>query len=248
MLRILAITNRKGGVGKTTSAINIAAGLANAGHRVVLIDLDPQTNATQTLGLVDAPQTVHGALLGEYPLKAYPTATKNLGLVASCESLSGLEQLIGTTPNREYLLRNLLAVWQDKCDFIVLDCPPALNLLTVNAYACSTELYVPLEAQRYAVDGVSKVVELVAKVRQRLNPHLRVGGIFLTRFDKRKVLRRETAGQLRAAYADLVLLTVIRESIALGEAPHLNQDIFSYAPTSAGAADYAALVQEIAAR
>lgn len=248
MQRILAISNRKGGVGKTTSAINIAAGLARLGHRVVLIDLDPQVNASRGLGVTGVDATLHGALLGEHPLKAHPTLTPKLGVVAGSEALSGLEQLTSGVPNREYLLRTLLTPWRERCEFVVLDCPPSLDLLTINAYTCATELYIPLEGQLYAADGVSKVLDLVARIQQRLNPQLQVKGMFFTRFDKRKVLRRETAEELRGHYPDLVLTTVIRESIALGEAPHLGQDIFSYAPESAGAVDYKALVQEILAR
>jgi chromosome partitioning protein len=172
----------------------------------------------------------------------------NLVVVAGSEALSGLEQLTSGVPNREYLLRTLLLPWRERCEFVVLDCPPSLDLLTVNAYTCATELYIPLEGQLYAADGVSKVLDLVARIRQRLNPQLQVKGMFFTRFDKRKVLRRETAEDLRSHYSDLVLPTVIRESIALGEAPHLGQDIFSYAPESAGAVDYKALVQEILVR
>jgi chromosome partitioning protein len=172
----------------------------------------------------------------------------NLVVVAGSEALSGLEQLTSGVPNREYLLRTLLLPWRERCEFVVLDCPPSLDLLTVNAYTCATELYIPLEGQLYAADGVSKVLDLVARIRQRLNPQLQVKGMFFTRFDKRKVLRRETAEDLRSHYPDLVLTTVIRESIALGEAPHLKQDIFSYAPESAGAVDYNALVQEILVR
>ena len=248
MHRVIAISNRKGGVGKTTSAINIAAGLARLGHRVVLVDLDPQVNASRGLGVTGVDSTLHGALLQGHSLKAHPTCMPNLGLVAGSETLSGLEQMTSGVTDREYLLRTLLTPWRERCEFVVLDCPPSLDLLTVNAYACAQEVYIPLEGQLYAADGVSKVLDLVARIRQRLNPQLQVKGIFFTRFDRRKVLRRETAEELRTLYPDLVLTTVIRESIALGEAPHLGKDIFSYAPQSAGSADYEALVQEILAR
>ncbi|NVO85423.1 ParA family protein [Hymenobacter terrestris] len=247
MSKILAFTNQKGGVGKTTSTANIGAGLARAGHRVLLVDLDPQANLTKGLGLSDAEQTVYGALLGEYPLKAY-SLDKNLALVAGSPALSGFEKVKGDELDREFLLKDLLEPLRERCDFILLDCPPALGLVTINAYACAQQLYIPLEAQLYATDGLEKVLELVSRVQRRLNPSMAVGGIFFTRHDKRKVLRRDTAEQLRAQYPDLVLNTVIRESIALGEAPHLGKDIFSYAPQSAGAADYQALVAEILTR
>ncbi len=247
MSKILAFTNQKGGVGKTTSTANVGAGLARAGQRVLLVDLDPQTNLSKGLGLVDAEQNVYGALLGEYKLKAYPLRD-NLALVAGSPALSGFEKVKGDELDREFLLKELLEPVRERCDYILLDCPPALGLVTLNAYACAQSLYIPLEAQMYAADGLEKVLELVSRVQRRLNPGLAVGGVFFTRHDKRKVLRRETAEQLRTQHPGLVLEAVIRESIALGEAPHLGKDIFAYAPQSAGAVDYQALVAEILTR
>ena len=247
MSKILAFTNQKGGVGKTTSTAHVGAGLARAGQRVLLVDLDPQGNLSKGLGLVGAEQNVYGALLGEYKLKAYPLRD-NLALVAGSPALSGFEKIKGDELDREFLLKELLEPLSNRCDYILLDCPPALGLVTLNAYACAQALYIPLEAQMYATDGLEKVLELVSKVKRRLNPALVVGGVFFTRHDKRKVLRRETAEQLRVAHPGLVLDTVIRESIALSEAPHTGQDIFAYAPMSAGAADYQALVAEILTR
>lgn len=247
MNKILAFTNQKGGVGKTTSTANIGAGLARAGQRVLLVDLDPQTNLTKGLGLVMTEQNVYGALLGEYSLKAY-AIQKNLALVAGSAALSGFEKVRGDELDREFLLKDLLEPVREQCDYILLDCPPALGLVTLNAYACAQALYIPLEAQLYATDGLEKVLEVVSRVQRRLNPDLSIGGIFFTRHDKRKILRRETAEQLRAQYPGLVLNSIIRESIALGESPHLGKDIFSYAPQSAGATDYQALVAEILTR
>lgn len=247
MSKIIAFTNQKGGVGKTTSAANVGAGLARAGKRVLLIDLDPQVNLTHGLGLLDAEANVYGALLQEYKLKAYPLQ-ENLALVAGSPALSSFEKVKGDELDREFLLKDILEPVQERCDFILLDCPPALGLITLNAYACAQQLYIPLEAQMYATDGLEKVMEMVSRVQRRLNPSLKVGGIFFTRFDARKVLRRETAELIREKYPDLVLNTTVREAIALGEAPHMGKDIFSYAPTSAGAADYEALVQEILTR
>lgn len=247
MSKIVAITNQKGGVGKTTSTANIGAGLARAGKRVVLVDLDPQTNLTKGLGLVDAAQNVYGALLGEYDLMVYPRQ-KNLALVAGSPALSGFDKAKGDEVDREFLLKELLEPLRAQCDYILLDCPPAMGLITLNAYACAHTLYVPLEAQMYGVDGLEKVLELVKRMQRRLNPELAVGGLFFTRYDKRKILHRETTETLREQYPDLLLKSVIRESIALGEAPHLGKDIFSYAPTSAGSVDYEALVAEMLTR
>jgi chromosome partitioning protein len=247
MSKILAFTNQKGGVGKTTSTANIGAGLARAGHKVILVDLDPQTNLTKGLMTDKVDKNVYGALLGDYKLQVYKVG-QNLGLLAGSTAISGFEKVKGDELDREYLLKELLEPLREKCDYILLDCPPALGLITLNAYTCADALYIPLEAQLYATDGVEKVIELVGKVQKRMNPGLQVGGIFFTRYDQRKVLRRDTAEQLRAKYPGLVLNATIRESIALGEAPHLAQDIFTYAPKSAGAADYQVLVEEILAR
>lgn len=247
MSKILAFTNQKGGVGKTTSTANVGAGLARAGKRVLLVDLDPQANLTKGLGLLKAEQNVYGALLGEYKLKAYSLHSK-LALVAGSPALSGFEKVKGDDLDREFLLKELLEPLRERCDYILLDCPPALGLVTLNAYACAEALYIPLEAQMYAADGLEKVLELVSRVKRRINPALVVGGIFFTRYDQRKVLLRETAEQLRVDHPGLILDSFIRESIALGEAPHKGQDIFAYAPKSAGAADYQALVAEILTR
>lgn len=247
MSKIIAFTNQKGGVGKTTSTANIGAGLARAGQRVLLVDLDPQINLTRGLGLMDAEFNVYGALLHEYKVKAYPIQEK-LALIAGSPALSSFEKVKGDELDREFLLKDLLEPLRERCDYILLDCPPALGLITLNAYACADALYIPLEAQLYATEGLEKVLEMVARVKRRLNPALAVGGIFFTRFDSRKVLRRETAEVVRDKYPELVLSSTIRETIALGEAPHLGQDIFSYAPASAGAADYQNLVQEILTR
>ncbi|MBO0361023.1 ParA family protein [Hymenobacter sp. BT186] len=244
MGKIIAFTNQKGGVGKTTSTVNIGAGLAQEGHRVVLVDLDPQCNLTHGLGQRDLKLNVYGALLKEYPLKVYPLL-HNLGLVAGSPTISSFEKVKGDELDREFLLKDLLEKLKERCDYILLDCPPALGLITLNAYACADLIYIPLEAQLYATDGLEKVLEMVGRVKRRVNPSLTVGGIFFTRFDTRKILLRETAETIREKYPDLVLTSRIRETIGLGEAPHLGKDIFSYAPTSAGAADYKALVQEI---
>ena len=247
MSKIVAITNLKGGVGKTTSTVNIGAGLARAGKRVVLVDLDPQANLTKGLGLMDAEQNVYGALLGEYDLPIYPRQ-QNLALVPGSTALSGFDKTKGDELDREFLLKELLEPLLAQCDYVLLDCPPAVGLITLNAYACAHTLYVPLEAQLYGVEGLEKVLDLVKRMQRRLNPQLAVGGLFFTRYDKRKILHRETTETLREQYPELLLKSVVRESIALGEAPHFGKDIFSYAPTSAGSVDYEALVAEILAR
>lgn len=248
MNRTVVVSNQKGGVGKTTSAVSIAAALARSSKRVVLVDLDPQCNLTKGLGLGEAAHNVYGALLGEYRLKAYAAGPPNLAVVAGSPALSAFEHTKGNELNREFLLRELLVPLSERCDFVVIDCPPALGLITLNAYVCAHEVLIPLEAQQYALDGLEKVLEFVTRVQQRFNPTLKVGGIFFTKHDKRKVLRRQMAELVHSQHPELLLNTIIRESIALGEAPSLGLDIFSYAPESAGATDYQALVTEILSR
>ncbi|RZJ93715.1 MAG: ParA family protein [Hymenobacter sp.] len=247
MSKILAITNQKGGVGKTTSTANIGAGLARMGKRVILVDLDPQTNLTKGLGIVAAEKNVYGALLGEYELEVYPLQ-KNLALVAGSPALSGFDKAKGDEVDREFLLKELLEPLREQSDYILLDCPPGLGLVTLNAYACAQALYIPLEAQMYGVDGLEKVLNLVKRMQRRLNPELTIGGLFFTRYNKHKILHRETTETLRGQYPDLLLKGVIRESVALGEAPHFGKDIFTYASHSAGATDYAELVTELLTR
>jgi chromosome partitioning protein len=248
MKKFIALTNQKGGVGKTTSAINIAAALARQNKRVVLVDLDPQCNLTRGLGLVEAEYNVYGALLKEYRLKAYAAGPQNLAVVTGSAALSGFEHTKSNEHNREFLLRELLTPLAERCDFVIIDCPPNLGLITLNAYTCAHEVLIPMEAQQYALDGLGKVLEFTTRVQQRFNPDLRVGGIFFTRFDKRKVLRRQMAELVHSQYPNLLLDTTIRESIALSEAPSLGQDIFTYAATSAGASDYQALATELLSR
>jgi chromosome partitioning protein len=248
MMKVIALSNQKGGVGKTTSAVNIAAALSRNGQRVVLLDLDPQCNLTQGLGLGEALHNVYGALLGEYRLKVYAAGPDNLAVITGSAALSAFEHIKRDEPRREFLLRELLVPLQERCDFLIVDCPPALGMITLSAYTCADEVYIPVEAQQYAVAGLEKVLEFVARMQKRLNPKLKIGGIFFTRFDKRKILRRQTAELVRNQHPTLLLNTAIRESIALSEAPHAGLDIFSYAPQSAGASDYQALVAEILSR
>lgn len=248
MSRIIVFSSNKGGVGKTTSTINFGAALAQAGKKVVLVDLDPQGNLTKGVGLENPERTLYGALLKEYPLKVYPTAQENLFVVAGSAALSSFEKVKGDELDREYLLKELLAPLLSRCDFVLLDCPPALCLLTINAYVCAHYLCVPTEAQLFAVEGLKKALSLVQRVQRRLNPGLQVAGILLTRYNHRKVLHRETAEDLRAEFPNLLLDSVIRESIALGEAPHLAKSIFVHQPLSAGSKDYQAMATEMLTR
>lgn len=248
MSSVFVFSSNKGGVGKTTSTINFGAALARADKKVVLVDLDPQSNLTRGVGLENPERTLYGALLKEYPLKVYPTTQENLFVVAGSAALSSFEKVKGDELDREYLLKELLAPMIQRCDFVLLDCPPALGLLTINAYTCAHYLCVPTEAQLYAMEGLKKALDLVQRVQRRLNPSLQVAGILLTRYNRHKVLHREMAEVLRTEYPNLLLESVIRESISLGEAPHVGESIFAHQPQSAGAQDYQAMANEMLTR
>lgn len=166
-------------------------------------------------------------------------------MIACSSSFSAFESINANETDREFILNELLQKVEKLFDFVVLDCPPSLGLITVNAFTASDSIYVPLEAQLFSTDGLLKVIEMVAKINKRLNPNLKINGIFFTRFDRRKILKRETLETIKASYPDLILKSWIRESIALGESPHFGQDIFTYANHSAGALDYTELVDEI---
>lgn len=243
-MKIFAISNQKGGVGKTTSTINISAGLVEKGFNVLAIDLDPQGNLSSGLGIKNPQFTIHGTLLGEYPLKPFKIR-ENFYVVACNNAFSSFEKLKGDDLEKEFLLAECLKSVSTLFDFVLLDCPPSLGLITINAFVASQSIYVPLEAQLYSTEGLLKVIEMEAKIKKRLNPKLALKGLFFTRFDKRKILKRETLESIKSDFSSLFLNSTIRETIGLGEAPHMAKDIFDYAPESAGASDYAQLVDEI---
>jgi len=246
MGKIIAISNHKGGVGKTTSTVNIGAGLRMHGKRVLLIDLDPQANLTQSLGIVNTERTVYGVLKGKYKIaEAVYTAQTGQEIVPSELDLSGAEVELSMEAGREFILKEQLYTLRDRYDYLLIDCPPSLGLLTLNALTASDEIYLPLQAEFLAVQGLKKLTEIVEKVKMRLNPILKIGGVFITQFDIRRVLNRNVLEIISKHFGDSVFDTKIRDNIALAEAPTMGQDIFAYSPKSYGAEDYAALCEEI---
>lgn len=250
MSKIIAISNHKGGVGKTTSAINLGAAFTLQGYRVLLIDLDPQANLSQSLGVNKkalAP-TIYEALRGLAPLEPVE-ATKLLHVVPSSIDLAGAEVELAGELAREYILKNLLAEVEARYDFIIIDSPPNLGLLTVNALTACHSVYIPLQAQYLALQGVAKLLEIVAKIQRGLNKELQLGGVFLTQYDSRKVLNRDVLEAVKEYFkGGEVLEAKIRDNVALAEAPAQGLDIFSYNPKSYGAEDYKALALEILAK
>jgi len=244
MGKVIAVSNHKGGVGKTTSTVNIGAGLSFLKKKVLLIDLDPQSNLSQSLGVEDAKRNIYGAIKGEHELEIQHVLT-NLDLVPSSLDLSGVEMELSHEPGREYILDELLEPIRDKYDYILIDCPPSLGLLTLNALATADEIYIPLQAHYLALKGLTKITQVIEKVRKRLNRKLKIGGVFITQFDKRKILNRDVAAAIQDYFDDQVFNTKIRDNITLAEAPSKGIDIFRYSPKSYGAKDYLNLCIEI---
>jgi len=244
---VISLLNHKGGVGKTTCAINIGAGMVELGKKVLLIDLDPQANLTLSLGIPRHPNTIYEAIRGEAPLVPY-TAKDGLDIVISTLDLSGAEMELINEAGREQVLRELMEPLRDKYDYIFIDCPPSLGLLTLNALTTSDLVYIPLQTEFLALQGLTKIKQVIDKVKLRLNKDLRIGGVIATMYDSRKVLNREVVATILKYFGDMVFETMIRDNVALAEAPSKRMDIFSYSPQSPGAEDYIALCKEIVAR
>ena len=244
MSKVISISNHKGGVGKTTSAINIGAGLNRLGKKVLLIDLDPQANLSQSLGLIDQERTIYGAIRGEYKLEPIQVV-KGLDIIPSTLDLSGAEVELSGEAGREYILRELIEPLRASYDFILIDTAPSLGLLTINAFTASDKVFIPLQAQYLALQGLTKLMEVVEKIKKRLNKELRVGGVIITQYDNRKILNRDVVATIEAHFKDEVFKTKIRDNIALAEAPSQGLDIFRYSPKSYGAEDYLSLSKEI---
>ncbi len=247
MGHIISLLNHKGGVGKTTSAINIGAGLVENGKRALLIDLDPQANLTLSLGAPRIAETIYEAMKGEAPLTPY-TVREGLDIIVSTLDLSGAEMELINEAGREFILRELFEPVRDKYDYILIDCPPSLGLLTLNALTCSDYVYIPLQTQFLALQGLAKIKQVINKVKLRLNKKLEIGGVIATMYDNRKVLNRDVVETMKKYFGDTVFKTMIRDNVSLAEAPAKRKDIFIYSPNSIGAKDYMALCQEILER
>lgn len=244
---IVSLLNHKGGVGKTTSAINIGAGLVELGKKVLLIDLDPQANLTISLGIPRQKFTIYEALRGEAELTPY-THKPNLDVVTSSLDLSGAEMELINEAGREFILRELLSQVTDDYDFIIIDCPPSLGLLTLNALTSSRFVLIPLQTEFLAVQGLAKIKQVIDKVKFRLNKQVEMAGVIATMYDSRRVLNRDVVETIHKYFGDKVFNTYIRDNVALAEAPAQRKDIFDYSPKSSGAQDYLDLCREFLAR
>lgn len=242
--KIITIANHKGGVGKTTSTASIGDALAILGKRVLLIDLDAQQNLTFTLTQNEEPETsVYDALVKDSPLPIVKVK-ENLDLVPASLELARAEIDMATKIAREGILKSLLEDYRDKYDYVLIDCPPSLGIVTTNALVASDRLYIPLTAEALPMKGLAMLDDVVGEVRRRVNPSLELGGVFFTRFNNRN-LNKEVVKMIEGRYGDMVFNTKIRENIALAEMPLSGQSIFEYDPKSNGAVDYMELAKEI---
>lgn len=246
MTRIIAFANHKGGVGKTTSVASVGSILATRGKRTLLIDLDAQANLTASFLTEEPEQTIYNALKGEIALPVIQIR-ENLSIVASTLDMAGVELDLSSRISREYILRKLLKPVSGQYDYILLDCPPSLGLVTINALVAAKELFIPLTAEALPSRGLAKLTNILQMVRENLNEDITLSGVIITRWESTN-LSKMVEAQLRETFGDTIYQTKIRKNVAIAEAPLYAKDVVTYAPDSNGAKDYTALTEEIVAQ
>ena len=247
MTQIIAICNHKGGIGKTATSCSLAAALQQKGKQVLVIDLDRQANLTESLGLsIEEEETIYGAMCGKHPLPLIELSN-GITIVPSCLDLSAAESELISEPGRELILKGLItkALAIKPFDYVLIDCPPSLGLLTLNALTAADYVIIPVQAQFLAMRGMAKIMNIISIVKERLNPTLQIGGIVITQYNSRKTLNKSVAELIRDSFCDKVFKTIIRDNVALAECPIHGQTIFEYSPKSNGANDYMSLAEEV---
>ncbi len=248
-MRVIAVANQKGGVGKTTTTTSLGAALAERGKRVLVVDLDPQGNATTGLG-VDGrkfERSVYDVLLNDVPMVdiVEPTGFNNLFVAPATLDLAGVEQELASVISRELRLKKALASVEGDFDFVFIDCPPSLGLITINAFAAATEILVPVQTEFYALEGLNQLQRIVDLVQKNLNPTLSISKVVLTMYDSRNTLSIDVAAEVRRHFPVELCQTVIPRTVRLAEAPSFGQPITVFDPNSKGAKAYRALAEEI---
>ena len=252
MGKIVSIVNQKGGVGKTTSAVNLAAGLGLSGKKVLLVDIDPQGNATSGFGInkKQTEKTSYDLLIGQAAAKEIivKTAFKGVDVIPSSIELAGAEVELIDIENRHEKLKNALLVVRENYDFILIDCPPSLGLITINALNASDTVLVPIQCEYYALEGLSQLISSIRQVKRLYNPNLELEGVLLTMYDGRLNLTQQVVGEIKRYFADKLFSTVIPRGVRLSEAPSYGMPIQYYDKHSKGASAYNALAKEFLKR
>ncbi|MCB0357800.1 MAG: ParA family protein [Bdellovibrionales bacterium] len=250
MARVICIANQKGGVGKTTTSVNLAAALAELGREVLIVDMDPQGNASSGLGIKryeSQDSNVYHVVIGEKTVKEtiQTTQSSHLKVIPATPDLVGAEIELVDMPHREYRLKQALQDVMDEFDYIFIDCPPSLGLITVNALCAADSFLVPLQCEYYALEGLSQLLNTAGLIKKNLNPHLKIEGIVLTMFDKRNNLSHQVVSEIREHFGEKVFKSVIPRNVRLSEAPSHGKSIFGYDEKSIGAKRYAELAKEL---
>lgn len=247
MGKTLVFVNQKGGVGKTTSVINIGAYLALAGKKTLLVDFDPQGNMSSGTGVSKEKPTVYELIAGE--ANASETVkcakVKNLDVISASIDLSGAAIELVDKENREFYLKNALSPLSEKYDYILIDCPPSLGILTLNGLVASDAVFVPMQCEYFALEGITLLLQTVKKVQETVNPSLTIGGIFFTMYDARTKLAQDVVAQVKSYFKDVVFNTIIPRNVRLSEAPSRGEPICVYDPSCVGAASYKKLTDEV---
>ncbi|MCQ2575605.1 MAG: AAA family ATPase [Treponema sp.] len=247
MGKCIVFVNQKGGVGKTTSAINIGAYIALAGKKVLMVDFDSQGNMSSGCGVSKDKPTIYELMAGQVEPEAAVkhSPVENLDIISASIDLSGAAVELVDQEDREYYLKNALEPLKDKYDYILIDCPPSLGILTLNGLAAADSVLIPMQCEYFALEGISLLLQNVQKVQKGINPNLKVGGIFFTMYDSRTRLAQDVVLQVKSYFKDVVFNTIIPRNVRLSEAPSHGLPICKYDPTCVGARSYAKLAEEV---
>lgn len=250
MGKTFVFVNQKGGVGKTTSVINLGAYFALSGKKTLLVDFDPQGNMSSGVGIEDRNPSIYDAIADKCGIEEVirETSVENLFAIPASIDLSGATIELVDEANREFYLKNILSAVKERYDYILIDCPPSLGILTLNGLAASDEVQIPLQCEYFALEGLTLLLQTIKRVQESINPALRIGGIFFTMYDSRTKLANEVVKQVKSYFEDKVFATIIPRNVRLSEAPSYGQPICLYDSKSSGALSYEQLAKEVIAR